>query len=132
MSQEEKEKKKLFFDIRLTDESRKKEIEIERIKGEPGEGVAKFTIKALLPKDYNAVDLMVARRLYGVDRRSMNPTAIKSIEISEELRASLIEYPSWWDGPDECPDDEFLIRLYEMCDKHSTEFRESLKKNRSS
>lgn len=119
-----------FFDLRVLESQRETTVEIERVEGDKESGVAKFKLRALTPAEQISVDVAVGHTLMGANRLSVDDGAIYAIERSATLRKAIVEHPAWWDGPDRCPSENFLTRLYGKYVEHSNNFQEELKKNK--
>ena len=103
------------------DEERQK---IEKI------GQDSFKIKALFPPDKKEIARKIAMEFNGLQSAAYSIDDRYIIERGAVIDQAVVEGPEWWKNSDNCPDEEFLDKLYARVLEWSQEFQEKLKKNR--
>lgn len=77
-----------------------------------GKDFGKFSIKIPLPFEKSAIISSTSRALGGLSVDSMPKSDYEYIRMIITLNSVITDKPSWWEGADKCPDDDFLSQLW--------------------
>ena len=102
----EKKEKKDVLEMILSGERITRKVKTKR---------GMFVITFPLPRDLREIEVEVARKTEGLPAASFTKEMIASFRAYATLDLLIIDSPEWWkkmDSAEDCPDDEFITRLY--------------------
>ena len=94
-----------------------------------GEKAGTFEIKIPLPFEKVQIYNATSRAIGGADLASIRPEDYEYARMLVSLNFVVSESPKWWNGADNCVDDDFLLELWKFYLECEKKFQSWLKKN---
>lgn len=94
-----------------------------------GKEIGKFTIRIPLPSEKAQIISLTSRATGGVSLESITSKDYEFIRMIVTLNYVIVNNPRWWNGADNCPDEDFLIDLWKFYLDSEEKFQKKLKKN---
>lgn len=92
-------------------------------------GNENWKIRALFEKDRLEISRRTAMARNGLAENSYGMSDRYRFTRIATIDVSLVEYPSWWENAEDCPDSDLLENLFSEIEKFSDDFQKKLKKN---
>ena len=89
-----------------------------------------FTVQIPLPGDRVNLSTQIANAIGGRDLKSIPTYEYQFTKMIVTLNFVLVKTPDWWDGAENCMDEDLLATLYKEYDEFEADFQKSLKKNK--
>ena len=93
-----------------------------------GKELGNYAINIPLPFQKSQIFAACSRAIGGADVKSLPPTDYEYIRMIITLNTVIIDSPPWWNGADNCPDDDFLFELWRWYLDCEKEFAARLKR----
>jgi len=94
-----------FKGIAITDEDR-------TFTKDFGKDLGSFSLMIPLPYEKSHIFSATSRAINGADVKSLPSSDYEYIRMVVTMNSVITNSPSWWDGADKCPDDDFIIQLW--------------------
>ena len=94
-----------------------------------GDKYGTFSIRIPLPFEKVQIVAATSRFLNGATLESIRSDDYEYARMIVTLNHVLFEQPKWWTGADNCPDDNFLLKLWKLYRESEEKFENFLKKN---
>jgi len=91
-----------------------------------------FKLRALFPKQQRLIAGIIAGPGFqnGMSVDAFTTEDQYRFSRDATLEVAVVEGPEWWSGPDDCPDEDLLNRIFKEIISFSRDIQEKLKKNK--